>query len=1307
MNFDGLGIGFEVEDDGAEKKVSGISNSVDTLWSSIKKAGTSVPRFASGITRGLNRMGEKSSHYVGMVTTAIGGMIDSAMDPKLDTAYASLYAGFNKEFSALTVGMKDTEGRIDQARRRIGGIAQGMGEDMNAAAQNWVAFEKQGIALDEVLGTGGLSGTIRDMIKITSVFGIEGRQLANVAGSLKKSFGFTEDQIGSLGDKIVAVGREFNMGREALQSWPQIMGVLNKELADFGKQMSPKTVDALTTSIVQLGGGFHEALGIDATEATELAINAFSTLANERKNIARMAYGMGGPFTDFAKEVMSAGDDINEVFNVMATGDPLKFMDMMREIGKVAQQRGGETGAAFQRLNAVISDTLGPNMAFAVQGNWDSVTKKMQQIPDVLAKSKGTLKDVAKAHWKSSMTAGEAWEMMVNNMKDKVFRLSRGEVNKWKKDMRRGFKDSFDVVESFADDKGPLGSLTRRLLAVQRVGLSALLPELGALGPIFGGITTQALPMLTALGSMGVRFSDIGKLAGVGGGAYLLFKMFTDGPDEVVNKLSKMKDSLFDIMENKIFKGKKHSGTRAFLQGLRDDLDKKGIIKTITGNLAKIPWDEVWDTVWGKTEGVARALGGMLKDVPWEDVGRTAFRWIGKGIRAVVDGVWEAIFGDSEKEATDAVSQLLKDAVVGAIDILKDAGKGALKGLWDSIFEPDSLSKTFKNILKTATVGFGALTILSGTFRRKMMGGLWAGAKKGASWMFGGKDGVPQAPRGGGDAYYSGLAGMFDVPPPPPPEASRRRAGQDGILKSDRTDVYRREVAAQSRLSGGVYMPSGATVGNPRMVMGPGGWVPEGGLEGGKIRKANRRERFRQWRMEKRQKFGQSRVGKMYGGAKNALGKVGGMGGVVAMAALFEGANQLSQRTKNIQKITLSQMLSEQEKFLLKSQEGFLGVAETIDTMFMGLPSTIGGALGVTREDLTGFYHYMVASAESSIYATVETFKFLGRTASNILDNISAHAEMVFARIGHGFELIKNSGIGIMYDIAESIESAFKGLGSKLMYPFEYLSFHLKGWMADFIEGIFGKPGESNAVTEIISKVMGEDSVRGIQRYAKQAQDDQKRFLGGEKTFTDAYVKRQEKRAAADKAVWVERRSGLERDRRDINDQFMATQESINKRIRATNMDAIAEDWKQTSQGIDEYSNRLQSEAQKNVERVKKAQKTMAFEEQVKDKAKEQASYMSELQKLEKERSGIQSRRKSDLKHIASKDERAAVSLDYRKMLAENQRKVDEIRAQMTSLQESMKALADRPIDLTVVSKLDGREVARGVEKHQRSSARF
>jgi hypothetical protein len=1303
MNFDGLGIGFEVEDDGAEKKVSGISDSVDTLWSSIKKAGTSVPRFASGITRGLNRMGEKSSHYVGMVTTAIGGMIDSAMDPKLDTAYASLYAGFNKEFSALTAGMKDTEGKVDQARRKIGGIAQGMGEDMNAAAQNWVAFERQGIALDQVLGTGGLSGTIRDMIKITSVFGIEGRQLANVAGSLKKSFGFTEEQIGTLGDKIVAVGREFDMGREALQAWPQIMGALNKNLADFGTQMSPETVDRLTTSIVQLGGGFHEALGVDATEATELAINAFSTLANERKNIARLAFGMGGPFTDFAKEVMSAGDDVNEVFNVMATGDPLKFMDMLREIGKVAQERGGETGVAFQRLNAVISDTLGPDMAFAVQGNWDNVTKKMQKMPEVLSKSKGTLKDVAKAHWKSSLTAGEAWEMMVNHMKDKVFRLSRGEVNKWKKDMRRGFKDSFDVVESFAKDDGPLGEVTRKLLAVQRVGLSALLPGLGAVGPMLGGITTQALPMLTALGSMGVRFSDLGKLAGVGGAGYLFFKMFTDGPDEVVNKLSKMKDSLFDIMENKIFTGKKHSGTRAFLQGLRDDLDKKGIIKTITGNLAKIPWDEVWDTIWGKTEGIARSLGGMLRDVPWEDVGRTAFRWIGKGIRAVVDGVWEAIFGGSEKEATDAVSQLLKDAVVGAIGIIKDVGKGALKGLWDSIFEPDSLSKTFKNILKTATVGFGALTILSGTFRRKMMGGLWGGTKKGANWLFGGQNGVPQAPRGGGGSYYSGMAGVFDAPPPPPQESSRRRTGQDGIPMSTRTDLYRQQVAAQSRLSGGVYMPSGPTVGNPRMVMGPGGWVPEGGLEGGKIRKANRRERFRQWRMDKKQRFGRSRVGRMYGGAKNVLGKVGGMGGVMGMAALFEGVNQLSKRTKSIQKITLSQMLSEQDKFLLKSQESFLGVAETIDAMFLGLPGTIGGALGVTRDDLTGFYHYMVASAEASIYSTVETFKFLGRSASNIWDNISAHAEMVFVHIGHGFELIKNSGIGIMYDIAESIESSFKGLGSKLMYPFEYLSFHLKGWMADFIESIFGKPGESNAVTEIISKVMGEDSVRGIQKYAKQAKDDQRKFLGGEKTFTDAYIKQRDKRAAADKAVWSERRSGLERDRRDINDQFMATRESINKRIRATSMDAISEDWKQTSKNIDEYSNHLQEEAQKNVERVNKAKKTMVFEDQVKNTAVAQA----ELQKLEKERSDIKSRRKSDLKHVASKDERAAVSSDYRKMLADNQRKVDEIRSQMESLKESMKELADRPIDLTVISKIDGREVARGVEKHQRSNARF
>jgi hypothetical protein len=1331
QNFDGLGIGFDVQDNGAEGKVSGISRSFDNLWNSVKDAGSSIPRVTSKIAQGLNRMGERSSRYVGLVTTAVGGMIDSAMDPKLDSAYASMYATFNKEFSSLTAGMKDTDGELNAARKRIGGIAQGMGEDMNQAAQSWVSFRKQGIALDKVLGTEGLSNTIKRMIKLTSVFGLEGKQLANVAGTLKRGFGFTEEQIGALGDKIVAIGQEFDMGRESIQAWPQIMSSLNNQLATFGEQLTPQRLDSLTTSIVQLGGGFHEALGIDATEATELAINAFTVLAGEGKNIARMAIGMGGPFSDMGKEIMAAGDDLSQVFNVMASKDPLRFMDMLREVGKTAQQRGGETGVAFQRLNAVINDTIGPNVAFATAGNWDLVTEKMRKMPDVIAGSKGTLNEVAQAHWKSSITSGEAWEMMMNNMRAKVFRLSHGEVKKWQKNMREGFQRSFGVVKAFASDDGPIGELTRKLLAVQRVGLSALLPGLGSLAPILGGITEQALPMMTALGSMGVRFSDLGKLAGVGGGAYLLFQTLTKGPDAVVEKFTNMRHSVVNILEKKIFTGKKNSGIRGAIHEINADWDKIGLVGTIEKQLKRIPWDTVWNALWGQAEKIARSIGDVLSRIPWEKVGKTVFGFLGKGIRGVSDGIWSFVFGDSGDKVSDPVSRLIKDAVMGGIGIVWEAAKGALKGLWESIFEADSLEDTFKNITKIAATGFGALLVLSKGFRKKIAGGLWDVLTK-----------PTNKPVTGGavDYYGGGIPGMIPglAPKPTPYARPAHMVDQQTFQFGKETipmgaqaapDYNKQLIEQQGRLSGGVLLPN-QVASNPDMVLGPGGWVPKGGLEGGKIRQTTRRERFRQWRLEKRERFAQTKPGRALGRAKGAWNKLGGMGGVGAMAGLVASVEQTSSRAEMVQKLANSRMLNEQEKFLISNEETLKGVTNTVNALFLGLPGMVGNILGITEQDILGFYHKAVAGGEIAITATVEGFQFLGRSAVNVWGMISSGAEMLFARLDHGFGLIKNSALGILYDVGEFLQTNVKGWGFKLMYPFEWFSFQMKTWMADFIENIFGKPGESNAITKVLSSVVGEDTVKNIQKYGKSVRREQQSILGGEKTFDEAFDKRVKKSQSADQQYWDGRRQALKKERQDINQTFLVTQESLAKKAKQTGIDAIIQDAEDTKNFIAQQSSRLMQEAEGNAVKAELARRTLEQESQLKSEAQLSAVESAkrareEADKKKGNRNGGKRNRpqtkypeetiaaspqKMPSPSIPSKEDRAAaasIPVDVAKILEENKNHIAEMKRTMASMQTSIQNVADRPINMTVVSKLDGKKVGEGVDRHMRKNARF
>lgn len=737
-NFEGLGVSIEVEDDGSEKVVGGISDKFATLWSNMKKAGSMAPMLGKKLAGGLGTMGRKGSRALGGVSMAMGQMIDKAMSPELDHAYSSMYTGFNKSFSTLTAGMNVTKKEMADAKKKIGSAAFGMGEDMDKAASDWVNFKKQGIDLNKVLGTSGLTNTIKGLIKVTSVYEMEGAELSQVMSGLIKGFGFTEEQVGSLADKIVASGKVFNMGKEALQSWPGVLESLNTELADFGKSLNPTEIENLTLSIVQLGGGLKDALGLAPAQAMELSKTMFTTLAGERKNIINMFRGMGGEFGEVAKGLMESGGDVNSIFKMMSEGDPLKFMDTLSEMAKRAKSAGGETGIAFQRLSGVLSEALGPDVAFAMKGNWDKARDSMAKIPDALKGAKGMFKQTADEHFKSSITTGESWDRMTEMMKVKLFGLSNTEVNAWKKQMKSGFKDTFATVSVFAKDDGPLGELTRKMLAVKRVGLTALLPGLSGITPLLGGIATSSLPVLTAMGSMGLSFGSIGKMALGGGLLWGLFKLLQEGPDKAWESITSFGDgfgAIFDKLPKKT--QKKLLLVKKSLLKTFEDLKSGKLLKDITGFFKKIPWGKIFDGISKVLTTVASTIGKYLGKVDWGSVVKSVVFFIGKAFIAI-GGLFFALFSGAnedeagKKKAEGMATAGFSDILIGAFKAVKTVLLGTMKGLWASIFDADSVGGSVKNLASIVVTVLGGLMVFSGKFRGMMIGNM-KGAMQGVT----------------------------------------------------------------------------------------------------------------------------------------------------------------------------------------------------------------------------------------------------------------------------------------------------------------------------------------------------------------------------------------------------------------------------------------------------------------------------------------------------------------------------------------------------------------------------------------------
>lgn len=1170
-NFDGLGVGFEVEWGPAMTGLNHIYNGVENLWGGVKKLGSAAPAMGKSFMGGIKNLGQKGSQAFGAVSMAMGTMVDKAMSPELDHAYSSMYTGFNKSFAALTAGMNVTQKEMDKARSTIGSAAFGMGEDMDQAATNWVHFEKQGIELDKILGTQGLTNTIKGLIKVTSVYEMQGEQLAQVMSGLIKGFGFTEEQVGSLADKMVASGKVFNMGKEVMQGWPAILESLNTELADFGKTLSPKEIEKMTLSIVQLGGGLKEALGLAPEQAVELARTMFTTIAGERKNIIDMFRGMGGEFGEMAKGLMETGGDVNKMFEMMSSGDPLKFMDTLAAMAKQAKESGGESGIAFQRLNKVMSEALGPDVAFAMKGNWEKASSAMAQVPDALKSSKGLFKGIADEHWKSSITAGESWDRMTQMMKAQLFGLSQGEVNTWKKNMQAGFKDTFKTIEVFAKDEGPLGQLTKRMLAVQRVGLTALLPGLGGMAPLLGGIATSSIPVLTALGSMGLSFGSLGKMALGGGLLWGVFQLLQDGPEKAWEKL----ESFGDNFKNMFTKLPKETQEKLLklkdkVYEFFDDFKSGKILRDMKSFFDKVPWDAIFGGIRKGLMSVASGIGTFLGEVDWVSVITNLTSLLGKAI-TTMGGVLYVLFTGGgkadmgEKKTEDYVGASMTNVLGSVLTTVKNVLLGGMKGLWGSIFQTDSIAESAGNLVKLAAGALAGLLVFSKKFRTMFVGGIKKGMKAGKK------------------SASSGFKGM----------GATFKSGMKGLGKT--------------------------------MKMG-----------------------------------------------------VKALGGIGLFMGLMEGLDQLKQRTQEIGDVMLDEFVPDSQKAAMAGEKAFKGMLSTIDAVLLGLPSMIGQATGMTSDAVTQIYHDMVATVETSINAVVTLF-------SRSWDWIANAATGTWAEIAHGWDVAKLGILDGMVWLGKQIATKFQSFGRILFYPFEWLGFKLKGWIAGFVDDVIG-----NAPTWI-KDLIGKENIKSMEGWVKGTKKEQESFLKG-RDFSAAYGEQTKTMQKALGGLFDEVTGDLAGERK-LSDQTVNNVVAGLAKEQARNTKAIG-NW--LSDSID-YSDRAMAAASKT------AQASILRDKRLEEGEVDTVAE-TEVPVPEEKKKGRRKRRAKRSVSTPTAEERVAVNASAATpaWLAPYL-KESEVRIAGAVT----KAMEKRPmnVNVQVESKLDGKKVGAGLAKHERNKA--
>jgi hypothetical protein len=247
----------------------------------------------------------------------------------------------------------------------------------------------------------------------------------------------------------------------------------------------------------------------------------------------------------------------------MLEKSPLEFVRSMNEVYKATDK-----GSQQARYLEGVFESLGMRWAL---GN-DSLNEYTAGILDASGNIKKLgpgLQDAANKMYSLNLTMDEQIERAKDLFETKLIGIAGKEIRAFVNRSRGAYASLGNVIGDLASDQGPLGMMVTKLVAVRKIGLSALLPTVGAFGDIIIDTVTNMAPLLTAMGSMGFKFTDllapltganklflgipgallgtIGPFAAVAGAVALLGRTFKDGAGPI-SALSATFDALPESM---------------------------------------------------------------------------------------------------------------------------------------------------------------------------------------------------------------------------------------------------------------------------------------------------------------------------------------------------------------------------------------------------------------------------------------------------------------------------------------------------------------------------------------------------------------------------------------------------------------------------------------------------------------------------------------------------------------------------------------------------------------------------------------
>lgn len=689
MKLLGLGFLMGAKDKGLGDGLAGVSKSLRSIDSASSRldrvlGASLLPRFVRNIpTMQLDALG-RSVDSLSDKFSVNGGLTTSIEQFGITAAKSSRQTAFR---------MGGDMGAIESKMRQVSSAAYSLNASAETAQQGMMELSSK-FTEAEIAALG--FDKAANLVRAAEMMG-DFKGYVGVLDQLSHNLGFSAKSARELADDVYRIGGAFGQGEFAVSQMSSTLGVLSEQFALLPESVRPEKIREATEQITALAGVLSRS-GFSAEDAWDKSRELFKFLSMDRASLEKVLAGQDAELFTSLGKVVPVFQDIGRAQKILAES-PLEFMRIMTESYKGMDKNSQEA----RYLRGVMND-LG--MVWALDN--ESFDKYVNSIVDgegkIKKSGKGIL-DAANSMYSAALSLDEQIDRVKDSFETRLNRIASKELGSLVGRTKKSYKMLGDILEDFASDKGPLGLIVTKMVAVRRIGMSALFPTFGALGDMALQAVVDMAPMLAALGSMGFRFEHLmvpltklnglflglpgtllsiaGPIALVAGGVALLGNVFGEG-----SVMSKAFQERLDALPESVLR------LVSFFGG--DKLDKK-----LLGGFRSLDKSAQWDYVLDYGKGVAqkfwsgfseaftkglKLIGGWLRDgFGW--VFNDALPWVGEQTRRLLGFVVDTVRSTDWQALGDTVSGWLMAGWKWAIDVAWPWVKDVVSRMYHSVLD--------------------------------------------------------------------------------------------------------------------------------------------------------------------------------------------------------------------------------------------------------------------------------------------------------------------------------------------------------------------------------------------------------------------------------------------------------------------------------------------------------------------------------------------------------------------------------------------------------------------------------------------